>query len=302
MARLEQLQAFVASVDQGSFSAAARHLGKAQSAVSHLIATLEIDTQLTLFDRSTRRPSLTSEGQQLLNHARSILQSLHDFDAKAVSLGDQTQSRLCLAIEQNICSQSLMPTLQAFEHTFPLLELELLDPGSHDVPTLITSGRAHLGLMIEQEEYPQDFSFRGIGYSTLIPVAHPEHPLHRYQSVQHHHLRQYRQLIPSSLHQQDTALEKRQISAQVWRCESPFVCLDLLHNRIGWAFIHHAVVEKALAGGTLKALNLGYAQAGILLGIDLVWTRETPLGQAGQWLLEALQTVSWHPSPRQTAF
>lgn len=47
---IEQLQAFVASAEQGSFSAAARHLGKAQSVVSAAIANLEADLNLSLFD------------------------------------------------------------------------------------------------------------------------------------------------------------------------------------------------------------------------------------------------------------
>lgn len=55
----ESLIAFVEAASLGSFSAAARKLGKSQSTVSTAIAHLEIDLGLTLFDREKRYPVLT---------------------------------------------------------------------------------------------------------------------------------------------------------------------------------------------------------------------------------------------------
>lgn len=62
MLTTEQLEAFVASVETGSFSAAARQLGKVQSGISQQIMNLELDTGLQLFDRSGRYPQLTALG------------------------------------------------------------------------------------------------------------------------------------------------------------------------------------------------------------------------------------------------
>ena len=63
---IQNLQAFAAVAELGSFSAAARKLGKAQSSVSALIQNLEIDLGLTLFDRSSRNPRLSQEGAAIL--------------------------------------------------------------------------------------------------------------------------------------------------------------------------------------------------------------------------------------------
>ena len=62
----ESLKAFVLAAELGSFSAAARRMNKAQSAISTAIANLEIDTDLKLFDRNSRSPTLTPDGQALL--------------------------------------------------------------------------------------------------------------------------------------------------------------------------------------------------------------------------------------------
>lgn len=84
---LEQLNCFVTAAETGSFSAAARKLGKAQSAVSMAISNLEIDLNLELFQRSGRTPVLTDAGRALLETASSVLLSQQEFTAHAASLG-----------------------------------------------------------------------------------------------------------------------------------------------------------------------------------------------------------------------
>ena len=73
MASNEVLQAFVQAATQGSFSAAARKLGKSQSTVSAAVASLEIDLDVVLFDRSSRKPTLTPAGHVLLERAEQVL-------------------------------------------------------------------------------------------------------------------------------------------------------------------------------------------------------------------------------------
>ena len=63
---LDRLRAFLAAVERGSFSAAARQLGRAQSAVSEAVSGLEAQLGVVLFDRMGRYPRLTPEGTVLL--------------------------------------------------------------------------------------------------------------------------------------------------------------------------------------------------------------------------------------------
>src|SRR6202166_1774006 len=56
---INQLRAFVAVCDQGSFSGAARELRRAQSAISHAIKALESAFDVELFERNTRKATLT---------------------------------------------------------------------------------------------------------------------------------------------------------------------------------------------------------------------------------------------------
>ena len=70
---LDQMRVLVAVAETGSFSAAARKLGRVQSAISQAIQTLEATLGLSLFDRSGKTPQLTDPGRALVGDARALI-------------------------------------------------------------------------------------------------------------------------------------------------------------------------------------------------------------------------------------
>jgi DNA-binding transcriptional LysR family regulator len=83
---LDQLRLFVAIVDAGSFSAAARKLRRAQSAVSYGIGNLEKQLDVRLFERNARAPTLTPAGEALLVAARDVLRRVGELGVRAQGL------------------------------------------------------------------------------------------------------------------------------------------------------------------------------------------------------------------------
>ncbi len=288
MPSLDQLQAFVTAADQGSFSAASRWLQKAQSAVSTAVINLEIDVGVELFDRGGRNPRLTASGNVLLKYARSVLQSNQEFIAHATSISEGVETQLCVAMEQGIFVHSLLNIFDELGRQFPFIEVELLDPGINDVPGLLKEGRADIGMMMEQEGYPQGFHFRGVGHSRLIPACSRSHPLAKQTKVSHADLRQYRQLMTRSRSSEDISHLREQKSPKVWFGESPYIVMELLVSGLGWAVLPQTVVMEKLENGELVRLHYDFQQTDILQGVDVVWTERRALGSAGQWLLNRL--------------
>ena len=288
MPSLDQLQAFAAAADEGSFSAAARRLRKAQSAVSTAVMNLEIDAGVELFDRTGRNPKLTAAGTALLKFARSVLQSNQDFMAHATSISEGVETQLCIAVEQGIFVHSLKDIFGELGQQFPFIEFELLDPGINDVPGLLKEDRADIGLMMEQEGYPQGFHFRGVGYSRLIPVCSRAHPLAEQAQVSHADLRQHRQLMTRSRSLEAADDLRYRKSPKVWFSESPYIVMELLISGLGWAVLPQTVVSEKLSSGELVRLHYDFQQTDILQGVDVVWTERRALGSAGQWLLGKL--------------
>ena len=291
MINLDQLQAFVAAVDEGSFSAAARRLGKAQSAVSTAVINLEIDTQVELFDRSGRTPVLTEPGRSLLSYARSVLRSAGEFEAQASSLSEGIETRLGIAVEQGIFVHSLLGIFDELGQQFPRLEVELFDSGPNEVAELLKAGLADVGIMIEQETYPQGFHYKGIGHSQLIPVCGQGHPLADTASVSYGDLRKHRQLVgPNPKRNSDGSFSSGK-SPSVWVCENPYLILELVLAGLGWAELPIAVVREKLAGDEVVRLNYQFQQSSVLQGVDLVWTERHSLGTSGLWLMSRLQAL-----------
>ncbi|WP_309249680.1 LysR family transcriptional regulator [Paraburkholderia sp. CNPSo 3274] len=72
MDRFHELNAFVAVVEAGSFTAAAHRTGDSQSAISNAIGALERRLGVVLFNRSTRRVTLTDQGQRYYDRAKRL--------------------------------------------------------------------------------------------------------------------------------------------------------------------------------------------------------------------------------------
>src|ERR1700728_4378840 len=86
---LRALGTFVRVVETGSFAAVARETGTSHSAATRLISQMEDHFGVRLFHRTTRRLSLTEDGQDLLNHARHLLETTQEMEE---ALGRQRTS------------------------------------------------------------------------------------------------------------------------------------------------------------------------------------------------------------------
>jgi DNA-binding transcriptional LysR family regulator len=97
--RLHELNSFIAVVEAGGFSAAARRTGDTQSAVSKAIGALEKRLGVRLFNRSTRRVTLTDQGRRYYDRAKPLVEELDEADSELTSstLGIAGQIRIAAA-------------------------------------------------------------------------------------------------------------------------------------------------------------------------------------------------------------
>ena len=292
MPSTESLQAFVLAAELGSFSAAARKMKKAQSAVSTAIANLEIDTDLQLFDRRSRSPTLTQAGHSLLPYARGILLGNQEFFAKATSMSEGIEDKFCIAVEQGVNLTPVLDVLAGFSAEFPDVSLDVLTTGPNDTAALLKEGRATLGLMTQQESYPTGFQFRGVGHLALVPVCGASYPLANLDSVTHRDLRQHRQLVLRSRSSDVPGQVGGIRSASIWYAENPYMIIELVLRGLGWAELPSPVVRELLESGALAQIEYTFQQSDVLEGIDLVWTEQHVLGQAGHWVQRQLLNIS----------
>ena len=125
MDKLTAMRAFMTVADQGSFAAAARQLGLSRSQLNRQVLWLEDHLQVTLFNRTTRRVSLTHTGQAYLENIVPLLDNLHDTEAQL----QQGQTGLRGVIKVNAPMSfglsHLTPAVLAFMQQYPDIRVQL---------------------------------------------------------------------------------------------------------------------------------------------------------------------------------
>lgn len=284
---LDQLEMFARVVKAGSFSAAARSLGKTQSTISMAIANLEVDWGLALFDRSSKLPVLTAAGRKLLNEAELVLERCLDLESHANDLGDLVEPGLTLAIE--VPYNTLMPALFDFAAQFPDVDLDIRHPLHGDVSRLLLNDEVDLGVAFAQPDYPRDLGFAQMGKLILAHVARRDHPLAQRDSVSFAELRSHRRLVFSA-HNDTLPSTEYLDSTRCWQAESYLALLEMTRAGLGWTTLPRQLIRRELDEGEFVELQLAaYPHTDWQVGVDLIWSKARVLGKAGVWLKRRLQ-------------
>ncbi|MDZ8034086.1 MAG: LysR family transcriptional regulator [Nostoc sp. DedQUE08] len=194
--RLEQLQAFLAIAQTGSFQQAARTSGVTQSTISRQIQALEADLGIELFHRSTHA-KLTLGGERLLPRVRKICQEWQTATEELADLIAGKQPELCIAVIHSLCGSYLPPVLQKFCHDYPDVQLRVTSLGSDRALKVLKDGLVDLAIVMNNR-------FLTTSREMVVEVLYDEpievltaanHPLAQYECVPWSELIRYPQVV-----------------------------------------------------------------------------------------------------------
>ena len=230
---LESLAAFAQVASEGSFSAAARKLGKSQSTISETIANLEVDLNVALFDRSQRQPALTEAGQVLLGQALQVLAANDRLNRSASQLAEGLEPRLTVVLSDTFQSETFENMLSQIDQRYPALRFECLIAEYEDVVALVQQGRAHVGLMAAQESYPPDVAHATLTeLSEIVLCVGRNHPLAGRQRVTGDELNAERELRLSTYELDDKDAAPPH---STWSAPGYLMLLEMASLGFGWA-------------------------------------------------------------------
>ncbi|MDO6563206.1 LysR family transcriptional regulator [Amphritea sp. 1_MG-2023] len=123
------MKAFATVADLGSFTKAAEKLETSNQLVSKYVSQLEEQLGARLFNRTTRRVHLTQEGEQCLQHAMHILESVHDMESHFGGLQSTAKGLLQISAPVSFSTLHLAPLIRDFKQEYPEVgvNLELSD-------------------------------------------------------------------------------------------------------------------------------------------------------------------------------
>lgn len=299
---LDQLRVLTTIADAGSFSAAGRRLGRAQSAISQAVATLEQAQGVTLFNRTGFRPALTDVGRVLVTQARSVLASAARFEALAAGTRDGLEPELAIAIDPLVPTAAFIDSLHALRTIFPLLPVSFSTEGLGGAERRLRRGEAAIALCVLLPSVPEDVTALPLLGIDLVPVVSRTHPLAdlgRPATVGD--LEEHVQLVLSDPAAPDGP-RYGIIGTRTWRFVDLGRRLDFLLAGLGWCRMPRHIVEPHLAAGRLIILEVDSDPAGRAgpLTIYAAHLRDHAPGRAGSWLLSDLKERLTRPhSPVQ---
>ena len=285
----DNVRVFLAVLDSGSFSAAARQLGRVPSAVSMTIAHLEAELDLVLFDRSTRAPKPTDVARALEPQARQLAQQLRQLQAHAEQLHQGLERRLTLAIAPELLSAPWSRPLARLAREFPSLDVEVLSAPQSDALRMVYAGEAQLALVFERPGTDERESFQEVGQEILVAVVAPDHPevTSRQGELHLEDLVGIRQIAVVGRNRRG-ADPRLLIARQIWRTDSHLGTLSLVQAGLGWAYLPRRLVEPLVATGQLVEIRFGNITGELRLWVDVVWPNDRPLGLGAKRFIELM--------------
>ena len=291
---LDQLRAFIAAVDEGSFSAGARRLHRAQSAVSELVSNLEAQLGVVLFDRSERYPKLTPAGVQLVADARSVLANVDLLKARAKGISHGLESELSAVVDVLFPIEAIAESAKEFRDRFPRTPLRLYVEALGGAYKPVLDGRCSLGVVGSLPIAPDSMSLERLQGVHMIMVAAREHPLALISGViPKTELVKHVQLVLTDRSDLTVGREFGVMSPLTWRLGDLFAKHAFLLKGLGWGGMPlHAVNQDLLKGRLVKLSIEDLPEDSLILPMSAVYLTAKPPGPAGRWLIERLKQCS----------
>lgn len=282
---LDHLRTFVAAADHGSFSAAGRAIGRAQSVVSQTIANLEAQLDVTLFERVGRYPQLTAEGKNLLADARHVVTSADALKAKAHSFSAGLEPELAIVVDVMFPQRCLTDALGSFKERFPSTPLRLHVEALGRVAELVLTGQCSLGITGTLPFLPPGLAAERLFNEEMVTVVAPTSRLAtRPSPIAFRELLDETQLVLTDRSSLTDGVDYGVQGKNVWRLADLGAKHAFLRAGLGWGHMPLWLIHDDLEDGRLVRIALEGPSAG-LLPFQAIYPTDRLPGPAGRWLL-----------------
>ncbi len=236
--KLLQLQAVLLSARLGSFSQAARRMGRAQSAVSTYVHDVEIFLGYPLFIRG-HKLKLTARGELLLPQMQKLYEDNLSFAERARSLMGLERPTLHLGVDFSIYNKELFTILKTLSERYPALQLRLSPISSFDVKEFMQDFSLDAALYFN---HSQSLPYACLTLGTVVNrvIVANQHPLAGQRGITRAQLSTYRQIvICSNLSANHKGITLSPIN---WEVDNFYYALSLVSCGVGFAVVPEILI------------------------------------------------------------
>jgi DNA-binding transcriptional LysR family regulator len=288
---LDQLRAFLAVVEEGSFSAAARKLQRVQSAISTSMANLESHLGVPVWDRRTKVAKLTPQGQAVLASARRVLAEVDSLKRLTSGMVEGLEPSVSLCVDALLPLDALIELCTAFNEEFPTVDLRIDTQVLSAVSEQVLDGRATLGVAGSAGILP-GLERRMLSAIRMIPVVSPKHPLAAVRGlVPNESVARATQIVLSERGVAGVD-DQAVLSPRTWRVADLHTKHMMLRAGLGWGNLPEHLVRADLQARRLVELRLeAWGRSEQRLTLLAVYRSDAVFGPAHRWLLGRLGSL-----------
>lgn len=259
-----QLRAFAILVQTGSFTRAARELHLSQSAVSHAMKALESDVGCRLLNRMGKSVTMTQAGEQLLEHAHTILAEMEAARQRLTELGRWGHGRLRVGTSVTACQYILPAALRQFRQGFPQCAIHIEAGDTPRMLDLLAQHRVDVALALEPR-IECGFEFQLMFEDELLFHVSPTHPWAEANKINREEIARQRFIFytkTSYLYQmiEEYFLREELVLPTSVELGNIEAIKELVKLGLGISILAPWVASQELAAGSLVALQLGRAK------------------------------------------
>ena len=247
---IQNIRAFLAVAESGSFSRAAEKLFNTQPAISKRISTLEESLDCQLFDRLGKNIQLTQAGEALSPSYRRILAEIDETERIVSSLRTRVSGHLKFGTSHHIGLHRLPPVLRQYTREFPDVELDIQFMDSEQAAALILKGSIELALNTLPDEIEKPLTTIPVWSDPMEVVVASDHPLAKQKRVSVHQLTRYGVLIQShSTHTRniiDEALKLKDDIKIIMESNYLETIKAMIQNGLGWGVLPESMIDDSL--------------------------------------------------------
>ena len=290
---LDQLRTFIAAVDEGSFSAAARKLLRAQSVVSETVSNLEDQIGVPLFDRSGRYPKLTPAGVVLLADARGIVTGVDLLKARAKGMAAGLEPELSVVVDVFYPIDAITQVAKEFRQHYPGVALRIYVEALGAAVQPVLDGRCSVGIVGSLPMIPDTLTHERLPGVLFLMVAARDHPLTLHKGkIPKEVLGKYTQIVLTDRSELSEGRDFGVMSPTTWRLADLGAKHSFILNGLGWGGMPLHGVRQDLEDGRLVALAIeDVPPGGLNVAMSAVWQTRSPPGPAGRWFIERLKDL-----------
>lgn len=285
---IHSLQAFIEVARKESFSKASETLFITQPAISKRIAALEEDLDTKLFNRISRKVTLTDAGKKLLPKAKELVNELNDMRCYATSLSDEIKGDLLIGTSHHVSMHRLPPILKKYRQQYGVVHLDMTFGESDSMCKLVERGEIELAIVTLPKTLPDNLEKHVLWVDSLHLVVGPDHPLLKQPKVSLKQLSEFPCVLPSEVTETyrviNRQMESENLTLDVQMTNNNLDTLKMLVGAgLGWTLL-----PKTLLDETVKEIKLDKQDIVFERELGVVVHKKRSLSNAAKAILKML--------------